>query len=486
MRKLLALVLAALLMGAHAITPMAEGSGVAATTTVIVTTAADSGPGSLRQAVADTASGDLITFSPNLNGQTISLNNSLTITKNLTITGPGASQLALSGVNVVGVLAIRGGAEVTISGLTIRDGQRGIDNQGGALTVISSTISGNMGGAPWDGAGIYNKDGSLTLMTSMVSDNSVFNASGGGIANINGTITISESIVSNNTALFGGGSGLVNFSGSVVITNSTISGNTGHGHGLRNDGTLWLTNSTVSGNTGGGGVLNFGGILTITSSTIISNTATDNDGGGLHNSGVLTLINSTVSGNASVLSGGGIHNQGALDLNSVTLTRNTADWDGNGVGDGGGFSNFGVVNFKNTIVAGNTDNSATTKQPDLNCSGSVNSQGYNLIGNTTGCAFPPALGDQGGTAGSPLDPMLGLLQNNGGPTLTHALLAGSPAIEAGNPASPGSGGNACEGADQRGVARPIDGNNDSVAVCDIGAFEFVVFTNTIFLPIVMR
>ena len=69
------------------------------------------------------------------------------------------------------------------------------------------------------------------------------------------------------------------------------------------------------------------------------------------------------------------------------------------------------------------------------------------------------------------DPKLGPLTNNGGPTETRALLHGSPAIDAGNPATPGSGGNACEATDQRGVARPQDGDAGGVATCDIGAFE---------------
>jgi hypothetical protein len=454
--------------------------------TIIVTTISDSGPGSLRQAVADAASGDQIAFSSNLNGQVITLLSSLVIDENLAIIGPGSNLLTIQGAGVVGLLAIRGSVEVTVSGLTIRDGVRGVENQGGCLTIINSVITGNSAGPPWDGAGIFNKDGSLTLLTSQVIGNNVFNASGGGIANVNSTLTIIGSTISNNTAMFGGGAGVVNFSGSVVITNTTIRNNSGHGHGLRNDGTMSLTNSSVSNNTGGGGVYNFGGDLTITNSAIYSNTATYIDGGGINNSGILTVTNSTVSGNGSNLSGGGIYTEATLSLNNVTIAHNTADLDSNSTGDGGGISTSGSLYFKNSIVAENTDNGAVTARPDLICSGLVYSQGYNLIGNPTGCSFIPAPGDQHGTPSNPLDPRLGPLADNGSYSLTHALLEESPAIDSGNPASPGSGQNACEATDQRGVVRPEDGNEDGTSRCDIGAFEVILLSKTVFLPVTVR
>jgi hypothetical protein len=101
----------------------------------------------------------------------------------------------------------------------------------------------------------------------------------------------------------------------------------------------------------------------------------------------------------------------------------------------------------------------------------MRSAGYNLIGNGAGCNFAQAATDRVGTPAAPIDPRLGPLADNGGPTQTHALLADSPAIDAANPAAPGSGGDACPGTDQRGVHRLEDGDGDGVPRCDIGALE---------------
>jgi hypothetical protein len=151
--------------------------------------------------------------------------------------------------------------------------------------------------------------------------------------------------------------------------------------------------------------------------------------------GPLTLINSTITGNHATQAGGGVSNREA----------------------------GGAIFASNTIIAGNTAAGGTG--PD--CDGTLTSQGYNLIGTTAGCTI---VGD---TAGNLIgvDPLLGPLQHNGGATRTHALLPGSPAIDAANPAPPGSGGHACAATDQRGVGRPQDGDGDTIARCDMGAFE---------------
>ena len=245
------------------------------------------------------------------------------------------------------------------------------------------------------------------------------------------------------------------------------------GGGLRNaGGTLTLADSAVVNNSAGvsgGGTYNTG-VLTLTHSSVLSNTA-EVAGGGIRNAGgTVGLVNVTVSGNTAKTAGGGIRtssagsNTGTLLLRNVTLTNNTADYDGNGTGEGGGlYRGGGVVLLQNTLVADNFDNSAGTKHPD--CSGTLVSQGYNLVGNNSGCNLPPTTGDLIGIQSNPIDPLLGPLQNNGGPTLTHALHPGSPAIDAGSPATPGTGGGACEATEQRNVSRPQG------PVCDIGAYE---------------
>ena len=129
---------------------------------------------------------------------------------------------------------------------------------------------------------------------------------------------------------------------------------------------------------------------------------------------------------------------------------------------------------------------ATPAEGSINpdCSGTFSSQGHNLIGRNDGCSgFTNGVnGDKVGSGASPINPLLGALANYGGPTQTHALIPGSPAIDAGNPLPPGGGGFACAGTDQRGVARPQG------AACDIGAVEHRVGEITIFvyLPAILK
>jgi predicted outer membrane repeat protein len=266
----------------------------------------------------------------------------------------------------------------------------------------------------------------------------------------------------------------------MTITQSTISGNySGNpatdGAGIANagGGVMTMISSTVSNNTsdgGGGGIGNVvGSRLIITASTISGNHANDalssGDGGGIRNSATLTITNSTISGNTAARNGGGLYSNGTVDLNNVTITDNHADEDNNGTGNGGGTQ--GSMNMKNTIIAGNIDKG--NERPD--CTGGPTSLGYNLIGKSDGCGFSPTTGDQQGSIATPLNPKLGALANNGGPTQTHALLLGSPAINTANNAT-------CASTDQRGISRLTTGTT-----CDIGAYEAPV---TIFLPLIMR
>ena len=278
-----------------------------------------------------------------------------------------------------------------------------------------------------------------------------------------------KSVRPNSRVLVAGSGITVNISG-VTIRNG---GTGGGGGGIFNVGTLTLTNSTVSGNNAGengGGIYN-SGTLTLTNSTVSGNNAGDG-GGGIRNSGTLTLTNSTVSGNNAGGDGGGIYDfSGTANSFNSTITDNRSDADLNGTGIGGGVHNAAAATFtfQNTILAGNSETLrvgnffvATTGE----CDGTIISSGNNLMENydTSRCTV----------TGNPLlaDPKLGPLQNNGGSTQTHALLASSPAIDAGDPGGCRDNLGALLTTDQRGFPRPAVG-------CDIGAYELLTATLTV-------
>src|SRR5205085_2627464 len=194
----------------------------------------------------------------------------------------------------------------------------------------------------------------------------------------------------------------------------------------------------------GGGIFNLStGAVTITNCIISGNGASSSSGsntsgGAIYNSGTLTITNSTISGNSASSSsvstsssssrGGGVFGDTVTITNS-TISGNSAFSSGftGGASSGGGGISGGTVIARNTIIANNT---AKNGGPDVY--GPLSSQGYNLIGNGAGAIITPAQStDQVGTASSPIDPRLGPLQDNGGPTFTHALLNSSPAIDQG-------------------------------------------------------
>jgi CSLREA domain-containing protein len=422
------------------------------------------------------------------------------INDSVVLEGADASNTIIAGDGSDRVLDISNSVtdvNVNISDVTIRGGRTlcgpgpGCDSRfpGGGirtsetLTLINSVITSNIGGT---GGGIYNT-GTLTIINSTISNNLAdIGGAGGGISS-DGPLTIENSVVSDNTANSGGG---VNSGNSMIITNSVISNNRGTGiegtggGGITSSASATITNSTIIGNSGNGGIIYFGfnamDAMTIVNSTISGNVgiiygSISIRGGGIsHRGGTMNIRNSTVSGNSTNGNGGGITVEGgALSLNNVTITDNVADSDMNGTGNGGGLYRLsGGVNIGNSIIAGNFSRSPFTANPD--CLGTVNSQGYNLIGNPLGCDF-----ELDPTTKTNVDPGLGPLQDNGGITFTHALLTNSLAIDAGNPVTPGSGGNACEITDQRGVARPQS------PTCDIGAYEFVSVP-PIFLPLIFK
>jgi hypothetical protein len=186
--------------------------------------------------------------------------------------------------------------------------------------------------------------------------------------------------------------------------------------------------------------------------------------GGILNTNTLNMTNSTLSGN-DAKRGGGILNDGSLNLLHVTLYENIAE-----PGKGGGIINYphNTMKFINTIVARSTGGDCVNN-------GTIHLDStHNLVEDGT-CQVENSSNISG-------DPTLGPLADNGGPTWTHALQGGSPAIDAGSSAH-------CQAFDQRGYDRPIDGNGDGLAVCDIGAFEFDPDrdgVNKIFLPLILR
>jgi hypothetical protein len=279
---------------------------------------------------------------------------------------------------------------------------------------------------------------------------------------------------------------------SVAISDMSIVGGKfgGAGAGIQNNpasSSLNLTGVTVRNNlstVGSGGIQN-NGTLNITRSTISNNTGLR--GGGISNNtnGIMNITNSTVSGNIAVsesqflAEGGGIVGDGTVTLTNVTVSGNAVS-SSSGNGKGGGLysvSNFNTFNLRNTIVAGNTAPGGSTNGPDVN--GQFISQGNNLIGiGDSASGFSSGVkNDKFGSGSTPLNAQLGALQSNGGQTDTHALLAGSPAIDAGNNCVADPVPTSCLNTplitDQRGTgfARRVDGNSDGTATVDIGAFE---------------
>ncbi len=376
----------------------------------------------------------------------------LDITTSLAITGAGRSATVIESTNKARVFDIHGaGVTATIAQVTVRGMPSPEDREyrhgvrirpGATLVLTSSSISGS------DSA-IAN-EGTLELSDSEAKGGSRYSV-GGGIRNT-GRASVLRTTVSGSVMANGGG---IANDGEMTLVESSVSGSAFNGGAILNTGVLTLQTSTVRGTAmTGGGILNHG-TATVTNSTISHSSGVS--GGGIYTSGTMTVTNSTISNNMASGQGAGITNGGTLSINNSTISANTAEpgYEGDMVG-GGLVNGVGSVTLANTILAGNSAEDPAT----ADCAGTFTSGGYNLVGVTTGCTIT------GDTTGNLLgvDPMLGPLQDNGGPTFTHALLAGSPAIDAGSNAG-------CPATDQRGVARPQDGDGDENAVCDIGAYE---------------
>jgi len=364
----------------------------------------------------------------------------LTIHKDLTLAGAGPDSTILDASGFVIGISIIGNPRVSISGISVRNA----NSPPPSLDLA---------------AGILNS-GDLTLSNCVVINNGNIQM-GAGIRS-GGNLTLIESVVTGNRGDAGGG---ISFGGSTLtIRNSTVSSNgAAHEAGgiLLAGGVLKMENSTVDGNyaDGGGGIhLYRGAVGSITGSLVSRNAGGVSGIGGIRNYGTLSLTNCTISGNRGEDGGGGgLWNRGTVTAVYCTISSNWCPELTSG--DGGGINNAGTFVMQNCIVAGNTV--ATIKAgPDV--FGTITSLGHNLIGDPRDALI---IGD---TTGNLLgvDPRLGPLQDNGGPTWTHALLADSPAVDGGIAET-------AIATDQRGVSRQQDGDADGSAQSDIGAFEFV-------------
>ncbi len=461
--------------------------------TFIVFNSADSGPGSLRKAIADAPSGSLITFDASLSGATIYLASELYLSNDLVIDGSTlAAKITISGdtdnngTGDVPVLFVFNPAIVSLKSVLIKKGASpssggGILNSGYltlADTTVSDSVSAGFGGGIYNASAPINGSigGSLTLVKSTIAGNSA--RDGGGIATINGVLSITDSAISGNTAVVtntgGNGGGIHNASGLVSITTSTISSNTaggligGGGIYSSTTGSVTLTSSTISGNsalTAGGGIKNLGQ-LRMDTSTLSENAA--GIGGALFNNGGLIVTNSTIANNTSKTDGGGIYNfsSGTADVFNTTIVYSDADSDGDGDGAGGGVLNVGLFNMTHSLIAGNAQGVAGGIRVLDDCGFSVvRSFGGNVLGQPfTSCIVISVGGTFAQLNGLNL---LGPLRNNGGTTRTVGLLPGSNAIDA----VPDGGGK-----DQRGVIRPKGLSNDA------GAYEWAPDTDGDVLP----
>ena len=275
--------------------------------------------------------------------------------------------------------------------------------------------------------------------------------------------------------------GIVNW-GTLEIINCIIQNNhytDPYAGGIFSYGPLTVLKSTIRKNIGPG-IYSLYGPLTVIDSTINDNSS--GVGVWIYNQNA-SIVNSTISGNENPgysYNGGGIEYGGtgdqALLLRNVTITLNQTTNSGGGIYMSD--LNGGQVLLANSILAGNT---AASIGPD--CYGPVDSQGYNIIGDTSGCTISSTIGDQ-----LDVNPQIGPLRYNGGLTATHRLIAESSAIDGANPEGcQDQTGNPLT-TDQRGFPRPLDGNGDGIPVCDVGAYEYdpLQILLSSFLPLANR
>jgi hypothetical protein len=403
------------------------GSAPAQAQVFTVTSSGDTGAGALRTLVDGAGNGDTVAIPASVSP--IALNTQIVIKKSITITGAGTSVVSIHAGTNARVFEISDDAtshpSVTISGVTITGGNAGSNGGGGvevdpleSLTLTEVVLTGNSTTLGWPGGGVVNNAGTLVIQRSAITGNTS-GGDGGGVGaesfgSDNPTTTISDSVVSGNSTPMGrDGGGVGNLGGALTIERSTISGNTSNGKGsgvasetagTGSDGAMTLVNSTVAGNMGPSGFPGAGVYLLVQPGHPV------------------TLVNDTIVGNTAATGAGGL---------------------------GGGNIPPSVVN---TIVAGNSGEAGKENCGfDLGMDTPFVSGGHNIENGAT-CQFTGP-GDLSNT-----DPLLGPLQDNGGPTPTRAPTPSSPAIGAADPSK-------CPATDQRGV--PYFAPNP----CDIGAVD---------------
>lgn len=411
----------------------------------------------------------------------------------------GGGVFAYKGNVSVAASTISGNSAGEAGGIFYEGNGGGVYVADGFVTITSSTISGNSAGGEEGGVsygiggGIFANDGNVISRDSTISGNTA-GTNGGGISASN--VTITASVVSANIARRNGG-GIVTGAGSadsarlVTINSSAISGNR-----AAKGGGIWsgayvdamVNHSTISGNaaTGAGGGIFAVETVTVTESTISENEAGHN-GGGISTQYDVLVTSSTISGNTAGGAGGGVYAEsGIVDVASSTISGNSAGGEGGGVytesGDvtitsstisgnsaervGGVYSDGRTVTIENSIIAGNSDNGVASDILNFRRFMMITNT---LIGDNTSTGLresqrPDALGNVIGdpNGGGIVDPLLGPLGDHGGPTQTHTLLPGSPAIDAGDPNHVGAPDH-----DQRGSPFVrISGNR-----IDMGAYE---------------
>ncbi len=453
---------------------------------------------SLREAISlanQVAGRDAISFADGLAG-TIEFEASLgqlLIDDPVDLIGPGAEVISLNAMNNSRVLQLSANAgDVRIEGLTLTGGLTTADLAGGAGIRSLST-------------------GTLTIDGVVITANNTLGQGAAGAGVLSGfsvadpdnpgSLTVIDSVISNNQtgSLFAGGGGVFSGGGTLAITGSTISGNRTLGESAigggvyANNSVVTITDSTISGNStanqnsSGGGVAIQGESLSIRSSTISGNTTLEVDalGAGLFTRRTdLTLVNSTVSGNtATVESGGGLYaSRGFVTINHSTITGNQSGGTGGGVAIPETNSQVELT-VNHSIIAANSD--AAGIAPDLSVGDSLGGAGsvtFSLIGNNAGTGLDESQSSDPGTGnlvGDPngsglIDPQLAALSDNGGSTLTHLLLDGSPAIDSGDASFQNPPTDPSLERDQRGdgFLRIL---NDRI---DIGSIEFSTTVTT--------